>query len=115
MANDHYDSAPFALCTSGKYFDKEVKDCLKDIANKTYVSKIEVQLCADEKTHSKKIKCLKAAASKPYVESEAKEGLTDTQKLAALEEKVKAAYKLLRENKTADATILLHEAVNNIK
>ena len=115
IANNYYEEAPFALCTSGKFFDQKKQTCMKNIANKVYISPVEVNLCSEEKHYTKQIKCLKAAASKPYVESEVTEGLTDTQKLAALEEKVKAAYKLLGENKTADATILLHEAVTAVE
>ncbi len=116
IKNTDYEAAPLAICTSAKYFNKEFKNCLKEITNKSYVSSIEVDMCAQERTLSKKVKCLKTATSKPY----AAPIVETTQTSAAIELKtlqgnVVKAYELMRNNKTADATILLHDLVKDFE
>jgi hypothetical protein len=106
------------MCHSAKHYNKDFKNCLKDIANKSYVSKIELNLCQGEKNFKKQLKCLKAASSKPFEEVVAVAEVAvnnDALMLANLKAEIKKAYNLLRENKTADATILLHDLLKTLK
>ena len=88
---------------------------MTEIANKSYVSKIEINLCNDEKSYKKKIKCLAAASSKPYENVQQQVKQDSSKDLAELQVEVKKAYELLRENKTSDATILLYEIVKGFE
>ena len=112
IKNQDYQEQPLSICLGAKYYNNDLKKCLKEIAGKTYVSEIEVNLCKQEKTFKKQVTCLKAASSKPY-EAPAKAEDQNDASLAEIQTKVKEAYKLLRENKTADATILLHDLVTS--
>ena len=67
------------------------------------------------KTFKKQTKCLKTASSKPYKEIVIENSKNDQLVLANLKIEIKKAYELLRENKTADATILLHDLVNTLE
>lgn len=115
IANNDYQELPLSICHSAKYYNNEFKACLKEVANKSYVSKIELGLCQQEKTFKKQTKCLKTASSKPYEEIVLEDSKNDQLVLANLKIKIKKAYELLRENKTADATILLHDLVNTLE
>lgn len=115
IKDTQYEAAPLAICKSGKHFNNTFKGCLTEIANKSYVSSIEVDICTNESTYKKKIKCLKGAASKPYVEAEVVAAVDTDLALKSLQGKVKDAYELLRNNKTADATIMLHNLVNEFE
>ena len=106
-----YQQNVLTLCQSSKYFNKDFKGCMNEIADKAYVSDIEVGLCEKEKTFSKQVKCLKTAKSRPYSEAQAEEQASSDKALAELQQQVKEAYELLRNNKSADATILLHNLV----
>lgn len=110
-----YQEQSLAICHTAKYFNNEFKKCMAEIAEKSYVSKIEVGLCNDEKSYNKKIKCLKAATSTPYEEVQQQVKNDSATNLANLQVEVKKAYELLRENKTSDATILLHEVVKGFE
>lgn len=114
IKNQDYQAQPLAVCLGAKYYNNDLKKCLKEIAGKTYVSTIEVDLCKQEKTYKKQVACLKAASSKPY-EAANKAEEQNAASLADIQTKVKEAYKLLRENKTADATILLHDLVSSFE
>ena len=113
--NNSYQAAPLKLCHSAKYFNNDFKSCMKEIANKSYVSGIEVNLCQQQKSFNKQVKCLKTASSKPYVADAEIEKSNNTAALASLQGEVKKAYELLRSNKTADATILLHDLVKSFQ
>lgn len=115
IKNAHYQAEPLAICQTAKYFNNDFKKCMTEIAEKSYVSKIEVGLCNDEKSYKKKTKCLIEASSKPYQEEIAAEENKDQLVLAQLKVNVKKAYELLRNNKTADATILLHDLVKSLE
>lgn len=115
IANNDYQELPLSICHSAKYYNNEFKACLKEVANKSYVSKIELGLCQQEKTFKKQTKCLKTASSKPYEEIVIESSKNDQLVLANLKIEIKKAYELLRENKTADATILLHDLVNTLE
>ena len=111
----NFDSAPLAICSTAKHINKDLKTCLKEIANKTYVSAIEVDMCAQEKYYSKQVKCLKTATSKPF-ELAIKPVQPDSNvALLELQKKISQAYDLMRENKTTDATILLHDLVKGFE
>lgn len=99
------------LCQSSKYFNKDFKGCMSEIADKAYASDNEVVLCKKEKTFSKQVKYLKTAKSFPYSEAQAEEQAHNNKALAELQQQVKKAYELLRNKKSADATILLHNLV----
>ncbi len=115
IENNQYQSAPLTLCHSAKYFNNDFKACMKEIANKSYVSTIEVGLCQQQKSFNKKVKCLVAASSTAFdVQVESKKE-NNSQALARLKADVKKAYELLRTNKTADATILLHDIVTSFE
>ncbi|MBL4797424.1 MAG: hypothetical protein JKY50_08415 [Oleispira sp.] len=115
IKNNQYQAQPLALCHSAKYYNNEFKSCLNEIVNKSYVSKIELGLCKQETTFKKQIKCLKTSSSKPYEEIVKETKNNDQLLLAKLKIDIKKAYELLRENKTADATILLHDVVNSLE
>ncbi len=115
VQNNTYQADSLKLCHSAKYFNNEFKGCLKEIANKSYVSGIEVTLCHQQKSFNKKVKCLKAASSKPYEAQLAAVKDNDTMVLAQLQVEINKAYELLRNNKTADATILLHDLIKTFK
>lgn len=116
--NTQYEALPLSMCHGAKYFNNEFKACMKDIANKSYVSKIELGLCQKEKTFKKQTKCLKEASSKPFEEAtdeaNKEKAESDAVMLNNLKAEVKKAYNLLRENKTADATILLHDLIKTM-
>ncbi|MEH6346101.1 MAG: hypothetical protein V7785_13505 [Bermanella sp.] len=115
IQNTNFDAAPLAICSTVKYVNNDLKKCLKEIANKTYVSAIEVDMCAQEKYYAKQVKCLKTATSKPFeVPSQANQPDTSVA-LLELQEKITKAYDLMRENKTTDATILLHDLVKDFE
>jgi len=113
IKNNSYQESPLKLCHSAKYFNNDFKACMKEAANKSYVSDIEVKLCQQQKSFNKQVKCLQAASSKPYVAAVEMEESSDTEALASLQGDIKKAYELLRNNKTADATILLHDLVTS--
>lgn len=120
IKDGQYQEQALAVCHTAKYFNNEFKKCMQEIASKSYVSSIEVKLCDNEKSYGKKIKCLKAASSKPYAavqleEEKMLENNASTVELAKVEADVKKAYELLRSNKTADATILLHDLVQSFE
>ena len=115
IKNNSYQESPLKLCHSAKYFNNDFKACMKEAANKSYVSDIEVKLCQQQKSFNKQVKCLQAASSKPYVAAVEMEKSSDTEALASLQGDIKKAYELLRNNKTADATILLHDLVTSFK
>ena len=115
IKNKDYQELPLSICLGAKYYNSDLKNCLNEIAGKSYVSDIEVNLCKKEKTYKKQSKCLKAASSKPYEAQAVEEQQAEQASLIDIQTKVKAAYKLLRENKTADATILLHDLVSSFK
>jgi len=120
IIDGEYQEQPLAICHTAKYFNNEFKKCMKEIASKSYVSNIEVKLCNNEKSYNKKIKCLKAASSKPF-EAVQKEKVQQQEQndsaaeLAKVQTKVKKAYELLRSSKTADATLLLHDLVQSFE
>ena len=115
IQNTQYEALPLSMCHGAKHYNNGLKACLKDIANKSYVSKIELSLCQQEKTYKKQIKCLKAASSKPYEEAVADKVNDDALVLTTLKAEIKKAYNLLRDNKTADATILLHDLIKTLE
>lgn len=115
IKNKDFQESPLSICLGAKYYNNDLKNCLKEIAGKSYLSDIEVNLCKKEKTYSKRNKCLKAASSKPYDAQVIEEKLAEQASISEIQTKVKEAYKLLRENKTADATILLHDLVSSFK
>jgi hypothetical protein len=110
-----YQEQSLAICHTAKYFSNEYKKCMAEIAEKSYISTIEIGLCNDEKSYKKKIKCLKAASSNPYEEVAQAADNNEQIVLANLKVEIKKAYELLRNNKTADATILLHDLVNSLE
>ena len=113
IKNQNYQALPLSICLGAKYYNTDLKNCLKEIAEKSYLSDIEVKLCTQKKTFKKQVKCLRTASSKAFeIEQET---VTNDQALAMadVQAKVKQAYSLLRENKTADATILLHDLVSS--
>jgi hypothetical protein len=115
IQDTNFDAAPLAICTTAKYVNNDFKKCIKEISNKTYVSSIEVDMCAQEKYYTKQVKCLKSATSKPFeVQSETNQ--EDPQvALLELQKKVSQAYDLMRENKATDATLLLHDLVKGFE
>lgn len=115
IRDKQYEDKPLSLCLSAKYFNTDFKKCMADIADKSYVSDIEINLCQQEKTFPKQMKCLKAATSKPYEDVQKEESENTEQALKELQNKVKKAYELLRQDKTTDATILLHELVTSFE
>lgn len=115
IKDNDYQQNVLSLCQSSKYFNKDFKNCLNEIAGKAYVSDIEVELCTQEKGFSKQVKCLKAAKSRPYADVQVEEQASSNQALAELQQQVKQAYELLRNNKSADATILLHNLVTSFE
>jgi len=115
VQNTQYEEQPLSMCHGAKYYNNDLKACLKDIANKSYVSKIELSLCQQEKTFKKQMKCLKTASSKPYEEVVAAKVNDDALVLTNLKAEIKKAYNLLRDNKTADATILLHDLIKTLE
>jgi len=115
IKNNNYQGAPLKLCHSAKYFNNDFKVCMKEVANKSYVSEIEVNLCQQQKSFNKQVKCLKVASSKPYVAEVEAEKMDNSQALTSLQGEIEKAYELLRNNKTADATILLHDLINSFK
>jgi len=115
IKNSQYQEQSLAICHTAKYYNNEFKKCMTEIANKSYVSKIEINLCNDEKSYKKKIKCLAAASSNPYEDVQQQVKQDSSKDLAELQVEVKKAYELLRENKTSDATILLHEIVKGFE
>jgi len=115
IKNKDYQELPLSICLGAKYYNNDLRNCLNEIAGKSYVSDIEVNLCKKEKTYKKQSKCLKAASSKPYEAPAIKEKQAESASIADIQAKVKEAYKLLRENKTADATILLHDLVSSFE
>ena len=115
IKDTNFDAAPLAICSTAKYVNNDLKKCLKEIANKTYVSSIEVDICAQEKYYTKQVKCLKTATSKPFeVKSDASQADAKVA-LLELQKKISKAYDLMRENKTTDATILLHDLVKGFE
>ncbi len=115
IKNNQYQSAPLTLCHSAKYFNNDFKACMKEIANKSYVSNIEVGLCQQQKSFNKKVKCLVGASSTDFKVQVESEKENNSQVLVSLKADVKKAYELLRTNKTADATILLHDIVTSFE
>lgn len=115
IKNNNYQQTPLAICHAAKYYNNEFKSCLKEVANKSYISRIELGLCQKEKTFKKQTKCLKSSSSKPYEEVKEVTVDKDALLLSKLKTEVKMAYELLRNNKTADATILLHDLVNTLE
>lgn len=115
IQNAVYEPTPLAICHSAKYYNNEFKACLGEIANKSYISKIELNLCKQEKTFKKQLKCLKSSSSKPYEEAAEIEENKEEIQLSKLKSEIKKAYDLLRNNKTADATILLHDLVKSLE
>lgn len=118
IIDSEYQQQSLAICHTAKYFNNELKKCMQEIAGKSYVSNIEVKLCDNEKSYNKKIKCLKAASSKPFEaiqEEKAQQEVKNDSaaELARIQAEVKKAYELLRSSKTADATILLHDLVQS--
>ncbi len=115
IQNTNFDQAPLAICSTAKHINNDFKKCIKEIANKTYVSAIEVDMCAQEKYYAKQVKCLKTATSKPFEKQS--EVIEEDSKVAllALQKKITLAYELMRDNKTTDATILLHDLVLSFK
>jgi len=115
IKNNNYQSESLALCHSAKYFNNEAKSCMKEIANKAYVSKIELGLCQQQKTFKKQVKCLASASSKPFADIEEVTQQDTSLALTELQGNVSKAYELLRNNKAADATILLHDLVKSFE
>ncbi len=115
IKNNSYQGAPLKLCHSAKYFNNDFKVCMKEVANKSYVSEIEVNLCQQQKSFNKQVKCLKGASSIPFEAKVEGDKVGNIQALASLQGEIKKAYELLRTNKTADATILLHDLVNSFE
>ena len=115
IQNVNFEEAPLAICSTAKYVNNDLKKCLTEIANKSYVSAIEVDMCAQEKYYTKQVKCLKTATSKPFeVVSEVKQA-DASMALLALQKKIAEVYDLMRENKTTDATLLLHDLVKGFE
>ena len=115
IQDTNFDAAPLAICTTAKYVNNDFKKCIKEISNKTYVSSIEVDMCAQEKYYAKQVKCLKTATSKPF-EMQSEVDQEDAKvALLALQEKIAQAYDLMRGNKITDATILLHDLVKGFE
>ena len=115
IQNTNFDAAPLAICSTAKYINNDLKKCLKEISNKSYVSAIEVDMCAQEKYYAKQVKCLKTATSKPF-EMPSEVGQEDANvALLELQKKITQAYDLMRENKATDATILLHDLVKSFE
>ena len=117
IKNNEYEEKPLSICKSAKYYNNDLKKCFKEIANKHYVSEIEVGLCEKEKTYPKKVKCLKTATNKPYSErpKETEEKSSETIATADLKAKVKQAYELLKQNKSTEATLVLHDLVKQFE
>ncbi|CAA0098418.1 Uncharacterised protein [BD1-7 clade bacterium] len=112
MTNKQLEDKPVAICTSGKYFGKDMKDCIIDIAGKSYVSDIELDMCASDKNYSRRVKCLKSATSKPY---EAVVEVEQPDDIDVIKVKVTEAYNLLKDEKTTAATLLLHDLVKEFE
>jgi hypothetical protein len=115
IPNKQYQEESLAICHTAKYYNNEFKQCMNEIAEKYYISKIEIGLCNDEKTYKKKIKCLKTASYKDFHAVAEEKKVNHQQQLADLQNKIKNAYELLRANKTSDATIMLHEIVKGFE
>lgn len=115
VKNTQFEALPLSMCHGAKHYNNGLKACLKDIANKSYVSKIELSLCQKEKTFKKQMKCLKTASSKPYEEVAVAKVNDDALVITHLKAEINKAYNLLRENKTADATILLHDLIKTLE
>ena len=115
IKNNDYQENTLLLCQTARGFNKNFKDCMKEIANKAYVSDIEVNLCQQEKGLNKQIKCLANAKTRPIAEVEQQAQENNSVALQELQLKVKKAYELLRANQSADATILLHELVTSFE
>ena len=115
IQDTNFDTAPLAICSTAKHINNDLKTCLKEIANKSYVSAIEVDMCAQEKYYSKQVKCLKTATSKPFEIATKPDQPDASMALLELQKKISQAYDLMRENKTTDATILLHDLVKSFE
>lgn len=115
IPNKQYQEESLAICHTAKYYNNEFKQCMNEISDKYYVSKIEIGLCNDEKTYKRKIKCLQSSSSKAFQAATEEEQVNHQVQLANLQADIKKAYELLRENKTSDATIMLHEIVKGFE
>ena len=113
IANKNFESKPLTICLSSKYFNKELKDCVLDISNKSYISDIEIELCTNEKYYSKQVKCLKGVTTKPYEEKPIEKPTSLSKE--EIQENVKEAYSLLKQEKSTAATLLLHDLVKEFE